>query len=90
MCVTAGVGGEAEEVALSRIKLLVTDQRQNLRSSCYRFQDFCEHGEQWPPLKEMHLVLGSNGNSCKEACGKRGKMKFTQVCLSLMFFVMAF
>lgn len=34
--------------------------------------DFCEHGEQWPPLKEMHLVLGSNGDSCKEACGKSG------------------
>lgn len=43
------------------------------------FQDFCEHGEQWPPLKEMHLVLGSNGNSCKEACGKKGMMQFNQV-----------
>lgn len=55
------------------------------------FQDFCEHGEQWPPLKEMHLTLGSNGDSCKDACGKSGMMKFSQVSLSLnlFFFVIA-
>ncbi|KAL9979523.1 hypothetical protein ACROYT_G017198 [Oculina patagonica] len=34
--------------------------------------DFCEQRDQWPPLKEMHLVLGSKGNSCKEACAKSG------------------
>jgi len=34
--------------------------------------DFCEQRKQWPPLKEMHLVLGSKGNSCKDACAENG------------------
>ncbi|CAH3176440.1 unnamed protein product [Porites lobata] len=34
--------------------------------------NFCEHDEQWPPLKEMHIVLGSQGSSCKDACGENG------------------
>ena len=36
------------------------------------FQDFCEHGEQWPPTEEMHLLLGSKGDSCKDTCAKNG------------------
>ncbi|XP_073232226.1 alpha-1,6-mannosylglycoprotein 6-beta-N-acetylglucosaminyltransferase A-like [Porites lutea] len=34
--------------------------------------DFCEHGEQWPPTEEMHLLLGSKGDSCKDTCAKNG------------------
>ncbi|CAH3025887.1 unnamed protein product [Porites evermanni] len=34
--------------------------------------DFCEHGEQWPPTEEMHLLLGSKGDSCKETCARNG------------------
>ncbi|XP_073232231.1 alpha-1,6-mannosylglycoprotein 6-beta-N-acetylglucosaminyltransferase A-like [Porites lutea] len=34
--------------------------------------NFCEHDEQWPPLKEMHIVLGPQGSSCKDACGENG------------------
>jgi len=34
--------------------------------------NFCEQEEQWPPLKEMHLVLSSKGNSCKDACAENG------------------
>lgn len=34
--------------------------------------NFCEQDEQWPPLKEMQLVVGSKGNSCKEACANNG------------------
>ncbi|XP_068704283.1 alpha-1,6-mannosylglycoprotein 6-beta-N-acetylglucosaminyltransferase A-like isoform X2 [Montipora foliosa] len=30
--------------------------------------NFCEQDEQWPPLKELQLVLSSNGSSCKDAC----------------------
>ncbi|XP_044174948.1 alpha-1,6-mannosylglycoprotein 6-beta-N-acetylglucosaminyltransferase A-like isoform X1 [Acropora millepora] len=34
--------------------------------------DFCEHKQQWPPLKEMHLMLAPKGNSCTTACAKNG------------------
>lgn len=30
--------------------------------------DFCEQGEKWPPLKELHVVMSSKGLSCKDAC----------------------
>ncbi|XP_068704273.1 alpha-1,6-mannosylglycoprotein 6-beta-N-acetylglucosaminyltransferase A-like [Montipora foliosa] len=34
--------------------------------------NFCERDEEWPPLKELQLVLSSEGNSCKDACAGKG------------------
>ena len=36
-------------------------------------QEFCEHGERWPPLSEMQLFMGEAGKSCVEVCKLTGK-----------------
>ncbi len=68
-----------------------TLKRAEIKYALFELQDFCQGKQSWPPLASRTVITGLEGQSCKDACLKKGKYedKFKlrrDVCFGLVKF----